>query len=371
MEKVHLENNEFERFSAQTFRLLHEDSELTDVTLVCEDNRLIPAHKTILGISSKTIRDILLSCQSPRHILNLDVAYEDMVEILSFIYTGSCFVRNQNIARFLQAATYLQVAGLTSKLPKKEPKEEPDYEITDPNDQRTDNVLDSKVNNVRQATKKAQTKIQVKKEPRTYTCIKCGFTTVNKKVLTKHFRNEHRNHGGRPDCYTCEICDFTSYKFSVMKKHRHGMHDVPHYSCAWEGCAYTADTTEEVAMHKKRKHLEKRFHCDLCSFITHEGGYLRVHKRNKHEVNRFNCDLCDKFFNTEGGVVKHRQTIHIGAVFSCQVENCGKSFKGRATLQGHVETDHEGASFTCEVKDCGYTAGRRFTLYAHMKKKHG
>ena len=128
MEIVHLENNKFEQFSAKTLRLLHEDSELTDVTLVCKDNQLIPAHKTILGIWSKTIRDILLSCQSPRHILNLNVAHEDMVEILSFIYTGSCFVKNQNIGRFLQAATDLQVAALTSTLPKKEPKEEPDYE---------------------------------------------------------------------------------------------------------------------------------------------------------------------------------------------------------------------------------------------------
>ena len=76
---------------------------------------------------------------------------------------------------------------------------------------------DRKVNNIIQASEKAETnKKLVKKEPQTYTCIKCGFATVNKKVLTKHFRIEHRNHGGRPDCYTCEICDFTGSEKVIL-----------------------------------------------------------------------------------------------------------------------------------------------------------
>ena len=47
------------------FESLWQDSELSDVTLVCNDGSQVKAHKTVLALSSPLLRDILT--KSKRH----------------------------------------------------------------------------------------------------------------------------------------------------------------------------------------------------------------------------------------------------------------------------------------------------------------
>ena len=52
MDKYNLCWNEFENCASATIKTLWSDNAFTDVTLVCDDDKQIAAHKVILGSSS-------------------------------------------------------------------------------------------------------------------------------------------------------------------------------------------------------------------------------------------------------------------------------------------------------------------------------
>ena len=58
-EKLCLQWNDFKVNVSSSFGKLREDTELTDVTLACEDGSQVEAHKVILAASSPFFMDIL------------------------------------------------------------------------------------------------------------------------------------------------------------------------------------------------------------------------------------------------------------------------------------------------------------------------
>ena len=51
-EKLCLQWNDFKENITASFRELREDKDFTDITLACEDGKLIDAHKVVLALSS-------------------------------------------------------------------------------------------------------------------------------------------------------------------------------------------------------------------------------------------------------------------------------------------------------------------------------
>ena len=66
-EKLCLQWNDFKENVTASFAQLRADSDLTDVTLACEDGQQIEAHKVILAASSPLFMDIL---KRNKHILS-------------------------------------------------------------------------------------------------------------------------------------------------------------------------------------------------------------------------------------------------------------------------------------------------------------
>ena len=64
-------------------------TDLTDVTLICEDKKQIRAHKNILGVSSNFFRDIFKSDKSSHQTIYLrGIKHSVMAPILQFVYLG-------------------------------------------------------------------------------------------------------------------------------------------------------------------------------------------------------------------------------------------------------------------------------------------
>ena len=81
-EKLCIQGNDFKQNVNNAFRRLQNDTDFSDVTLVCEDGQQIQAHKVILAASSPFFEDIL---QNIKHPHPLHTWY------LSFFYTGKIF----------------------------------------------------------------------------------------------------------------------------------------------------------------------------------------------------------------------------------------------------------------------------------------
>ena len=105
--------NDFMENSSSTFRCLRNDKDFTNVTLACDGNQQIEAHKVILSSSSIFFDNILRqSKQSHPFIYIRGVKSRDLVSILDFMYNGEASIQQDNLEEFMIVATELQIKGL-------------------------------------------------------------------------------------------------------------------------------------------------------------------------------------------------------------------------------------------------------------------
>ena len=111
--KYSLAWNEFESAAAKTFKDLLCDNKFTDVTLACEDDRQINAHKIILSSCSSFFERILLKKSHKNPIIYFKgICFKDLELIMRFIYLGEAEVGEENLQRFLDSAKELEIKGL-------------------------------------------------------------------------------------------------------------------------------------------------------------------------------------------------------------------------------------------------------------------
>jgi hypothetical protein len=116
-ERMNILHKEFGEFTGSTFNILYSDQEFTDVTLVCDEDKQVKAHKVILSSSSKLFRRILLRNPHQHPLIYLKgVDYENLQLILQFMYLGQLEVEQDYLPIFIEAAKELEVNGLTDSI---------------------------------------------------------------------------------------------------------------------------------------------------------------------------------------------------------------------------------------------------------------
>jgi len=113
-EKFCLKWNDFETNISLAFRELREEKDFFDVTLACEDDNQIQAHKVILSACSPFFRNILRRNSHQHPMLYLKgVKYRELLSVLNFMYMGEVSVAQEDLNTFLSVAEDLRVKGLT------------------------------------------------------------------------------------------------------------------------------------------------------------------------------------------------------------------------------------------------------------------
>ena len=99
-----------------TMRKLMTSPDFTDVTFVCEDKKLIRAHKNILNECSPALKEIFQIERSLNSIIYLKgINHSDMELILHFIYLGEATFNEERLNDFLSVAKSLEIKGLISE----------------------------------------------------------------------------------------------------------------------------------------------------------------------------------------------------------------------------------------------------------------
>ena len=113
-EKFCLKWNDFQENIVQAFSRLKHDSDFSDVTLVCEDDTQIEAHKLILTSCSPILRSMLKRCKHPHPLIYMrGIKSKDLNAIVDFIYHGEANIYQEDLDAFLALAEELQLKGLT------------------------------------------------------------------------------------------------------------------------------------------------------------------------------------------------------------------------------------------------------------------
>merc|ERR1719186_2111495 len=112
-EKFCLRWDEFETNIRESFRELREEKKHFDVTLACEDDHQIKAHKIILSAGSKFFGNIFGISDHPNPFIYLKGIKKAELEcVLDFLYNGEAYIAQEELNKFLEIAQDLNVKGL-------------------------------------------------------------------------------------------------------------------------------------------------------------------------------------------------------------------------------------------------------------------
>ena len=122
MPPQHMIRNQSEGVVNSNIKLLREQNQFFDVSLVCEDGARLPAHKIILAAHSDKFKQILeqMSPVTPALAAVAHCVYliglkgRELTSILDYIYEGEARVSQADLARFLTVAELLHINSLVN-----------------------------------------------------------------------------------------------------------------------------------------------------------------------------------------------------------------------------------------------------------------
>ena len=110
-----LRSNKFPDIICQSIKILRSEQDFADVTLACEDGKMVETHKVILAGSSPILSDLLKKLNNPHPLIYLKgVTLVSLQAVLDFLYTGEAEVAEECLTELLMLADQLEIAGLKS-----------------------------------------------------------------------------------------------------------------------------------------------------------------------------------------------------------------------------------------------------------------
>jgi len=288
-EKFCLKWNDFEKNISGAFRDLKNDNDFFDVTLACDDEEQVSAHKVILSACSPFFRQVLRRHKHQHPLLYIrGVSLSDLESVLAFMYHGEVNIAQQDLNSFLAIAEDLKVKGLTQgKEGAQSNTERPKSPLaTSKPSQRSSNLMqpllppkDSK------RPRHEPAKYEDEEEIQEVVPVKTEAGTIAMAMDEATYDGE-----GYED-YTYDDQHYEGVGAGAMIQ---GM-DVP-----------KEDSSSLMAP-------------------LNDGGFI--------------CLVCQKEASTKGNLKKHIESMHMEEdPVACNV--CGKIFKNRNTLQNHISLTH-------------------------------
>lgn len=313
-EHFNLAWNQFESCAATTFKNLLADQDFADVTLACDGDKQVKAHKVILSSCSPFFRKVLLKNPHQHPLLYLkDVKYKDLILIIRFIYLGQIEIGRECLPEFLATAKELEVKGLM------EANDDPTKDGDD-----TDRITGAL-------------------EPKMEITESCSEDEREKDRATEvqgaDWWEEEYEYSGHDrslvpkieeDTITTEFKSGPIFQMLTPSKTIDGK-----FPCG--ECAYKATSVGNLKRHTLSRHSGERVPCPVCGkdFASKDG--LKVHHQNKHEGVMFRCNLCEHEATTKSNLLRHMHKKH-------EKNKLSQNTKHRVEVAPRFSTEPEPAS---------------------------
>ena len=113
MVKCFLKFTDFPKFCQELVSNLHGATELSDISLVGDDNKPIRAHKIVISAHSEVIREALASTEHEKPLLHCrGFSSQDIQLLLDFMYLGQTSCEAKNVNLFFKTGKFLQIKQL-------------------------------------------------------------------------------------------------------------------------------------------------------------------------------------------------------------------------------------------------------------------
>jgi len=345
-----LSHDQFDTMATDTLRGLVTDEDFTDVTLACQGDNYIKAHKVILSSYSSIFKNLFLDIKQQNPVIYLKgVQYEELKSIINFVYLGETKVKQDNFAGFMEIAREFEIKGLalntkehnkvenismdgtnedtvksielgeidntclddlkSGRLLLQEYVVKSEKDVKDTN-QSVNRSL-SEVDNVQQETDSSEKKTE-EKPRKEFSCTECGKTCSEKSNLTKHVRSMHEG-----IVYPCTHCDHKAKQTGHLKSHMKAKHGE-----------------ELVNLSKNQTINVSDSKADTYTQETTSSG-MEIEEKSRKE---FSCPECDKICSVKSNLTKHIKSQHERIVYPCTY--CDHKYKEKANLKLHTKAKH-------------------------------
>ena len=108
----------------RSFCKLRNDTDLSDVTLICDDQEQIAAHRVVLSACSEFFKSVFHKNVQRDLVLYLsDMKSKEVNQILDYIYFGEINILQDDLERFIEIAQKLKLEGLGDRDASKQKEE--------------------------------------------------------------------------------------------------------------------------------------------------------------------------------------------------------------------------------------------------------
>ena len=316
--KYQLAFNNFQFCASNAFRNLLTNPEFTDVTLACEEDVQIQAHKVILSSMSSFFYKILSRNHHQHPLIYLKgVKQTDLQSIINFIYTGEAEIENNDLDGFMKSATDLGITGLQTS----------EYEVNTKTGSRPCPQEQTSLNGVDQGKRYNKSLLRKDKDNKEPEKIKLEEedtgTKGEEKLEIKIEMLDRKELGNADETDNDFILEGNCYTNLALDEN---LDDI---------CESSSDNS------KKGEELDSRvYNCDQCDYnTTFRSNHTRhVKKHSKefaHDAMKFECELCHKKFNSKDALKYHNNAIHDGVRFPCSL--CDYKATTQQGLKKHLK----------------------------------
>ena len=330
-----LVRDDFSFEAGKSFSSLFDQPDFSDVTLVCEDQKYISAHKVILASGSSFLKNVLSLNPHPKPLIYLRLKLSDLEEIVRFIYTGQCKVAQDDLDGFLEIAKSLEICGIANNEDSNDAKsyetvnnanneasktiiseidnlsknaEDKDYKV----DGAFENGINEKNNRIKEETDKSEVKHE-SEENADLSCNKCDLTFETNPQLKEHMREAH--------LYCCKklfssVRSLKTHKWAQRNKEADESHKSDHRTTKVDSDLHYPETEEKLSFfgsgRKKNQAYDKYFY----TFSRHIAPSETIDSTNSDRVKNYRCSNEKNFWcrvllkTTADGKVLYRKGIH-------------------------------------------------------------
>ena len=232
-DKFCLKWSQFAENITQSYKELREESTFFDVTLACDDDFQIEAHKVVLSASSTFFKHVLKRNQHNHPLIYMRGLNRKSVEaIVDFMYYGEVNVDQEDLNGFLTVAQELKVKGLENKenyaseASTQKVKTDFLYEsdpIKSENDIvetiEVDSLSEEEVFNREETITSLSGNDTMEMKDGLWVCTFCGKTSSFKQNLKRHTETHL---GGM--AHPCTTCGKTYRSTNSLQKHKYTYH---------------------------------------------------------------------------------------------------------------------------------------------------
>jgi len=245
-EKYSLNWQEFSDHLQLMFKDLYEKGIQSDLTLVCDDQTQLKAHKIVLRACSPVFQKIIDNNPSQHPLIYLrGIQSCETDSILQFMYLGEGKFYYERLGEFLKVAEDLEVKDINEGVEMLNNEEDVTEEIVLDDDEKVeendedDEPKPKSENKIR----KRQPRNQISSDAKSK-CPECGIEYFNRGTMMKHYRSKHEGIK-----YPCNQCDYQATQQSNLLTHIAAKHSDIILKC--ELCDFQTKWRQRYHEHKK------------------------------------------------------------------------------------------------------------------------